>query len=139
MVTKYSSIQNNEKTIPYSNLTPFPPQGKPLKRNETAVLQLGASSAALKGKGRCNVRHFQSLGLPVGKTFVQRMQQTDRRTQQRAKARLVEHVREKARIRRGKAFANHATTLESNEVSLYRKEGFSDHSYAKKPMAAAEE
>lgn len=102
-----------------------------MRRNETAVLQFGATSAALKGKGATNVRHFRALDVPVGKVFAAKMSSYDTARRKRAAYRKTDAFKEKERIRRGQVFSNHATALASSEVALYRKGAFNDHRYAK--------
>ena len=92
---------------------------------------MGATAAALRGKGAANVEHFRRLNLPLGVTFMRKMRQHDRRKQNMARHRLSEEVQQRARIRRGKKFQNHANSLQGPEVLMYRKSGFHDHQYAK--------
>ena len=95
------------------------------------MLRLGAASAALKGKGLCQIRHFDRLHLSVGKVFHKKMEQFDRNRQKRAAAKKTPAAQEKKRIQRGQAFANHSQALSTPEASQYRKEGFYDHAYAR--------
>ena len=106
-------------------------QGKPLMRNQVNVLKLGATTAARKGKGSCNVAHFRKLNVPMGPAFVRRMAQFDQRLHRQRIHRKSEEHKSKVRIQRGRAFANHAVGLQSREASLYKKDGFGDHSYSK--------
>ena len=92
--------------------------------------------AAKRGKGAANTTHFRRLKLPLGSVFIKRMQQRDARKRKLAQHRSSEEFKLRERIRRGRAFANHANSLNTPEVSMYKKDGFGDHQYAK---AAPEE
>lgn len=116
------------------------PKGKPLPKNQTAVLQFGATIAATKGRGLANVRHFQSLGLPMSAKFQTAMNRFDRRrrhqTAQRRKT--AKHKQQALALRRQK-FEAHGIARESKEADMYRKEGFgNDHSYARQSRLVGE-
>ena len=107
-------------------------QGKPLRRNEPNILKFGAATAALRGKGACNVAHFHRLGLSTtGSAFQRGMQRLDNARRKAALHRKTDAYKQRARIQRGKVFQNHAIALSTPESSLYRKDGFNDHTYSK--------
>ena len=115
------------------------PKGKPLKKNQTAVLQFGATIAATNGRGLANVRHFQSLGLPMSAKFQTAMNRFDHHRHQTARRRKTAKHREQALALRRQKFEAHGFARESKEAEMYRKEGFgNDHSYACQSRLAGE-
>ena len=95
------------------------------------MLKLGALVAAKRGKGAANAAHFRRLNLPLGSVFAKRMQQRDNLKRKLAQHRSSEDFKVRERIRRSRTFQNHAVCLTTPEVSMYKKDGFSDHQYAK--------
>ena len=115
------------------------PKGKPLPKNQTAVLQFGATIAATKGRGLANVRHFQSLGLPMSAKFQTAMNRFDRRRHQTAQRRKTAKHKQQALALRRQKFEAHGIARESKEADMYRKEGFgNDHSYARQSRLVGE-
>ena len=121
-----STVESVHRTI----RTPAP-KGKPLPRNQTAVLQFGASIAAANGRGISNLTHFRSLGLPVSAHLSMKMRRLDRLRQQNAKRRKTSSHRERKKAIQREKFESHGKSLETKEATLYKKEAFSDdHNYA---------
>ena len=115
------------------------PKGKPMPKNQSAVLKFGATIAATNGRGLANVRHFQSLGLPMSAKFQTDMQCYDHHRHQTARRRKTAKHREQALALRQQKFEAHSVARESKEAEMYRKEGFgNDHSYARQSRLAGE-
>ena len=106
------------------------PKGKPLRKNQTAVLQSGASVAACRGKGLATISHFQALNLPVSASQAKKLQQIDRERNQMAHHRKTARYQKLASKGRRAKFESHGRALETKEATLYRKDGFTDHNYA---------
>lgn len=115
------------------------PKGKPMRRNQTSVLKFGATIAAGNAKGRATVDHLRSLGLPVSSVFGQKMARLDGQRARHTQHRKTPAFREKMSAGRRRKYESHAKSLESKEATLYKKEGFADHSYAKTPIPATGE
>ena len=108
------------------------PKGKPLRRNQTAVLRAGATVAACRGRGIANLHHFRALGLSVSSTLARKMQRIDDIRKKAAKRRKKTVTKEKALAARRQKLEAHGKSLNSVEATQYRKEAFSqDHSYAR--------
>ena len=108
------------------------PKSKPLFRNETPVLKMGAAIAANRGKGKATLRHLQSLGVPITSYMATRLQRIDRWARQHTEYRKSDEYKLKERDRRRKKFISHASSLASEERLSYRKESF-EHTYARQP------
>ena len=108
------------------------PKGKSLPRNQTSVLQLGASVAALDGKGLATMSHFRALNLPVSSTQAKKFLRVDRDRRQNALCRKTVRYQKLATQGRRAKFESHGRSLETKEASSYRKDGFTDdHSYSR--------
>ena len=105
------------------------PKNKPLFRNETPVLKMGAAIASCRGKGNATLRHFRALKIPISSALVSRMKRFDRATQRLSEYRKSELHKAKERLRRRRKFLTRAASMASEERNLYRKEAF-DHTYA---------
>jgi len=104
------------------------PKNKPLFRNETPVLQMGAAIASCRGKGNATLRHFRALNIPISSTVASRMKRLDRGTRRHSEHRKSELYKAKERLRRRRKFLARAAAIASDERNLYRKEAF-DHNY----------
>lgn len=114
------------------------PKNKPLFRNETPVLKMGATIAACRGKGNATIRHLQSLNIPVNGSIAKRMIRHDARRAKHAAYRKTDSYKTKEAARRRRKFLQHATALNSKEVKDYHKEGFNEHNYATSSLATSE-
>ena len=113
------------------------PKGKPMRRNQTAVLQFGATIAAMKGRGVANLAHFRSLGLPISAPLAKKMKELDVRRRGIAKRRKSAAHRERCAASKRVKFESHAKSSDTKEAAMYRKEGF-DHTYAQSSRLAGE-
>ena len=109
------------------------PKGKPLRKNQSAVLRAGATIAASRGRGVANLNHFRALGLSVSSTLARKMLRMDENRRKTAQRRRRAETKEKALATRRQKLEAHGKSLNSVEVTQYRKEAFSqqDHSYAR--------
>ena len=115
------------------------PKGKSLPKNQTAVLQSGASVAASNGKGLATVAHFRALNLPVSANQAKKMQRLDQARRQNALCRKTARYRKLASVGRRSKFESHSRSLESKEALMYRKDAFAaDHGYARSSSLTGE-
>ena len=108
------------------------PKNKPLFRNETPVLKMGAAVAGNRGKGKATLRHLLKMNLPISRQTASALRRLDAKRAQHSRHRKTEDYKRDDARRRRKKYLNHAAGLASNERHQYRKEGFapSDHTYA---------
>ena len=106
------------------------PKGKPLQKNQTAVLQSGAMIAACRGRGLANLRHFRRLGLSVSSQLANKMRALDRSRRKAAARRSKKANRERSIQLRRQKMESRGRLLETKEAEMYRKEAFSDHNYS---------
>ena len=114
------------------------PKGKVLRRNQTAVLQMGATIAASNGRGHANLSHFRHLGIPISSQLARRMKAMDGYRRNNAKRRKTIKSRNRATELRRLKFESHGRSLETAEAKMYAKEAFSDHTYAQTSRLAGE-
>lgn len=115
------------------------PKGKPLCRNQTAVLQSGANIAASRGRGLANLRHFRQLRLPISARFAKKMRAMDQARKKKAARRSKIANRERAQQLRRQKMESRGRLIETKEASLYRKEAFNEHNYSQPPSRLAGE
>ena len=115
------------------------PKGKPLRKNQTAVLQSGATIAACRGRGLANLRHFRRLGLSVSSQLAKRMRALDRARRKAAARRTTTANRERSIRQRRQKMESRGRLLETKEADMYRKEAFSDHNYSQSTSRLAGE
>lgn len=114
------------------------PKNKPLFRNETPTLKMGAAIVANQGKGAATIRHFEAIGMPMSLHLVKRLRKYDATVQRHSVYRKSEEYKAKEKARRRKKFLNHAASLGSDERKMYGKELF-DHSYVRTPSQSISE
>ena len=137
--TKLDALVKNSKIRTTSNVESVhrtirnpAAKNKPLFRNETPVLKMGATIAATRGKGAATLKHFRAMNIPISARSASKFQRFDKDRRQHSLHRQSDAYRKAESRRRRKRFLNHAESLASEERNGYRKEGFSipDHTYA---------
>ena len=105
------------------------PKNKPLHKNETPVLQMGATVAACRGKGKATLRHFSALGMAITTGQAAKLRRLDNLRHRKSEYRKTAQYRAKEAQRRRRRYLQHASALSSESRLGYKKEGF-DHTYA---------
>ena len=108
------------------------PKNKPLYKNQTPVLKMGAAIAGNRGRGKATLRHFRKMNIPISQKTADCLRRLDAKREQHSRHRKTEAYKQGEARRRRQKYLRHAASLNSEERFQYRKEGFvnEDHNYA---------